>query len=288
MKSEHRHELKTNELAEWLSNLPQWAKENRLFMICVSAVIIALVGFYIWRIHTKSVAAQKQIELTRLVSQLLDGKIQILPAYEQGRDLSFILLQPAENLGIFAENENDGQIAAFALIKRAEALRTELHYRMGAVPEAEAATQINEAKDSYTEALEKLAPPLPQGRGSNNPSLMSMAKFGLGLCEEELGNFETAEQIYLEITTNPDFDGTVASAQANVRLDTMANYKQKIIFKPAPKKPEVEITGSVDINLPAVEPSTEVNLTADANLIRYSPNAAPEVSNINDINQSGK
>ncbi len=28
MKSDHRHELKTNELAEWLSNLPQWAKKN--------------------------------------------------------------------------------------------------------------------------------------------------------------------------------------------------------------------------------------------------------------------
>ncbi len=279
MKSEHRHELKTNELAEALSNLPQWAKENRLFIIFVSVVIVALVSFYIWRNRTKSVAAEKQIELTRLVSQLLDGKIQILPAYEQGRDLSFILLQPAENLRVFAENENDGQMAAFALIKRAEALRTELHYRLGAVPEAEAATQINEAKNSYTKALEKC---------SNNRSLMSMAKFGLGLCEEELGNFETAEQIYLDITTNPDFDGTAALAQANVRLNTMADYKQKIIFKPAPKTPEVEITGSVDINLPAVEPSTEVNLTTDANLIRYSPNAAPEASNINDINQSGK
>ena len=33
MKSDHRHELKTNELAEWLGNLPQWTKENLVTII---------------------------------------------------------------------------------------------------------------------------------------------------------------------------------------------------------------------------------------------------------------
>ncbi len=33
MKSEHRHELKTNELAEWIANFPTWAKENAKVLI---------------------------------------------------------------------------------------------------------------------------------------------------------------------------------------------------------------------------------------------------------------
>ncbi len=29
MKAEHRHELKTNELADWIVHFPQWFKENQ-------------------------------------------------------------------------------------------------------------------------------------------------------------------------------------------------------------------------------------------------------------------
>ncbi|MHC4595136.1 MAG: hypothetical protein ACYS19_09345, partial [Planctomycetota bacterium] len=78
-------------------------------------------------------------------------------------------------------------MAALALIKQAEALRTELHYRPGTVSKEDLTAQINQAKAGYADAIE---------RSSFNPSLMAKAKFGLGLCEEELGNFAEAEQIY--------------------------------------------------------------------------------------------
>ena len=44
MKSDHRHELKTNELAEWLRNLPEWTKENLVTIIIVVVVVAVLVG----------------------------------------------------------------------------------------------------------------------------------------------------------------------------------------------------------------------------------------------------
>src|SRR3989304_2040810 len=102
MKPDHRHELKTNELAEWLNNLPQWAKENSITIICISAVIIGIATFYIWRIYSGREVARKQLELSDLISQLFDSQMQILGAQAQGRDLSFILLQPADNLRVFA------------------------------------------------------------------------------------------------------------------------------------------------------------------------------------------
>jgi len=280
MRPDHRHELKTNELAEWLSNLPQWTRENRTFIILVLAVIIVVAFLYIQRIHSKNIATRKQLELTNLAGQLLRGKMQILQAQRKGKDLSFILLQPAENLRIFAENTNDDQMAAFALIKQAEALQAELLYRMGTMPEQEKATQINRAKDSYTKALERCL---------TNPSLMAVAKFGLGLCEEELGNFEVAEQIYRDITANPDFEGAVAAVQAKLRLETITDYKQKIVFRPAPKpKPAAPAQPPtqpkpVDTNLPI-----DINSALEAPDTNASPITLKSTIEANDIEQSSK
>jgi len=298
MKSEHRHELKTNELAEWLSNLPQWTKENLTTIIVISAVIVAAAAFYVRYRYSKSAAAEEQLEFTNLLNQLSASKMQVLNAQAQGRDLSFILLQPANSLGNFAQNAKSDQMAALALIKRAEALRTELHYRPGTVSEQDLMAQINQAKAAYTEAIQTRL------KRTSNPSLMAAAEFGLGLCEEELGNFEKAQQIYQVIAENPDFEGAVAVAQAKHRLETMADYKQKVIFKPAPTPPDTSLLQSetdfseliraeglatkptiqikpVDTNLPV-----EVNLPAathrgepiDVNQASQTPIILPEVN----------
>jgi len=271
MKSEHRHELKTNELAEWLGNLPQWTKENLTIIIVVLAVVVAASAFYVRYRYSKSAVVEEQLEFTNLLNQLSASKMQVLSAQAQGRDLSFILLQPANSLGTFAQNAKSNQMAALALIKQAEALRTELHYRPGTVSEQDVTAQINQAKAAYNEAIQNRL------RGASNPSLTAAAEFGLGLCEEELGNFEKAQQIYQSIAENPDFEGTVPVAQAKHRLDTMADYKQKVIFKPAPTppvatKPTIQIK-PVDTNLP-----TEVILPIDANQASQTSNVLPDVN----------
>jgi len=256
MKSEHRHELKTNELAEWMSNLPQWAKENIVTIIVILAVIVAALSFYVRYRYGKGLVAEEQLEFTGLLNQLSASKMQVLGAQAQGRDLSFILLQPANSLGNFAQNAGSDQMAALALIKQAEALRTELHYRPGTVSNEDLTSQINQAKAAYTEAIQTRL------KGTSNPSLMAAAEFGLGLCEEELGNFEKAQQIYQIIAANPDFEGTVAVTQAKHRLETMSDYKQKVIFKPAPSPPVA--------SKPAIQPpflsATADKGAADANL----------------------
>ena len=244
MKSEHRHELKTNELAEWIAHFPQWAKENRIIIIGILLIITVTVAVYIWKIYRRNVITQEQIELTTYMSQVLGAKSRIMEAQSQGTDLSYILLQPANNLKNFTQTVKDNRMAAFALIKRAEALRTELHYRLGPVNQEDFTTQIKLAKDSYNEAINKAA---------SFPKLTAEAKFGLGLCEEELDNFEAAHQIYEDIITNSDFDGTVAKASAKQRLATMADYKTRVVFqssaksKSAAAQPKVEIKPA-DIN----------------------------------------
>jgi tetratricopeptide (TPR) repeat protein len=241
MKAEHRHELKTNELAEWLTNLPQWAKENLRIIIYVSIVAVVVIASALFHWYRKNVeSAQKQTMLTNIINNLSQGKLQILQGRTQGVDISYMLIQNADDLKAAAQNTKDNRMAAFALIKRAEALRTELHYRLATPNQQEIATQMDKAQSAYAEAFDK---------ASADPSLRAAAKLGTGLCEEERGNFETAQNIYRHIAETPDFEGTVAAAAAKQRLATMADYKEKAVFRQAPK-PAQQPIGPIQPQIP--------------------------------------
>jgi tetratricopeptide (TPR) repeat protein len=268
MKSDHRHELKTNELADWLSHLPEWTKQNLGTIILISVMLAAAAGIYIWRTHSRNVAqTQQHIEFTSLLNQLAGGKMQIVQAQSQGKDQSFMLIQPANNLQAFAQRTKNDRMAALALIKRAEALRAELHY--GTVQKEYLTSQTNLAKASYAEALQ---------RCPDDPSLAAAAKLGLGLCEEELGNFEQARQIYQEVTANADFEATVAVVQAKRRLATMADYQQEIVFKPSPKSPAAaaepnEVVRVASSPIVQISPA-DTNLPSDVNILAGTSPAA--------------
>jgi hypothetical protein len=228
MKPEHRHELKTNELAEWLNNLPQWAHENLTTIIYVSVIACLVLIYSFWYYYQKNTASvKKQFEFTRLIRRLPYERRQILQAQSQGVDISYTLIQTADNLQAAAQNTKDDLAAASALIKGADILRMELHSRPVAVSREDAVAQINRAKTAYSEAIEK---------AKSSPSLTAAARFGLGLCEEEIGNFDQAQQTYRDITTNPAFDCTTAAVQAKMRLDSIALYQQGVVFK-TPAKP---------------------------------------------------
>jgi tetratricopeptide (TPR) repeat protein len=283
MKSDHRHELKTNELAEWLGNLPQWTKENLTTILVILAVVVGGVTFLIWRSYNKNVVqAQEHLEFSNLLNQLSIIEGQIPSAQAEGQDLSAQLIQPANSLGSFAHNTSNSQMAALALIKQAEALRTELHYRPGVVSGQDLKDWINHAKTAYTEAIQK---------ASDNATLRAEAEFGLGLCEEELGNFEEARKIYQGIVANDKFEGTIAKAAAKHRLEIMADYRQRVVFKPAPK-PAPEAAASLptsqlqpfEANLPA-----ETTLPIDVNLDSQALEIIPDVNTkVPEPNVSGK
>ncbi len=286
MKSDHRHELKTNELAEWIANLPQWTRENRRMVIYVSVVAVLVAGSAFWYWRKKNVGSvQEQIEFTSLIARLSQNKMQILMAQPRGVDTSYRLIETALALETAAEGAKDDRMAALVLIKRAEALRAGLHYRQQTVNQADVRTAINGAKTAYSRALEKAV---------TNPSLTAMARFGLGLCEEEVGNFDGAQQIYRDIVANGDFEGTTTVAKAKQRLETMADYRKKIVFKPAPKPkqpPTDFLQPPIDLLQPPIplRPIEPILLPQEPNLapvvpdVEYGPepNGASESSEIN-------
>ncbi|MCX5635664.1 MAG: hypothetical protein NTW55_07500 [Planctomycetota bacterium] len=263
MKSEHRHELKTNELAEWIANFPQWAQENlnTIIYVVVGIVLVAGIYFYYGWYSSKTID-QEQQAFTGLVSSISQSKAGILQAQSQGYDSSSLLFNPARSLRTMAEGAKNNQMGALALIKAADALRMELHYRPGSIsPQstgrltAEAAGQINDAKAAYNAAITKAV---------GNKVLTAQAKLGLGLSEEELGNFEQAKQIYAEIVSNAEYESTVAAVQAKQRLKTMDDYKQQIVFKAPPAPAQAQAA-------PAVGPIAEPNIVSIIPAV-HSPN----------------
>jgi hypothetical protein len=286
MKAEHRHELKTNELAEWLANFPQWAKRNLTTIIYVSVLIAVVAGLYIWRVYNKNViSVRKQMRFNTLLARLSQSKGEILRFRAQGIDVSDILIDPANSLRAFAEKTKDNTIAALAFIKHAEAVRTELHYRQGTVTKSDLTVQMNKAKDSYNRALARLTP--SSQPGTINPSLTAAAKFGLGLCEEELRNFKQARQMYQDFVADPDFEYTIAAMQAKLRLDTMAEYQKKVVFKSPPKprpvrpvQPPIQVK-PLDVNLAPAMPKIEMK-PVDINLPKRIRKATD--TNLSDTN----
>jgi hypothetical protein len=229
MRSDHRHELKTNELADWIMHFPDWANENRNSLIGAAAVIlVALLIYFLSFYRQNVVSARNQVRLTNLVAQVPQQMNRVANAAMQNNDESYTLLPTAQDLQDFAQKSSNSDMAALALIQRGAALRAELHYRLAEVSREELATQIGKAKESYQQAVD---------RKPSSRALAAAAQYGLGLCEEELGNFDQAAQIYREVAQKAEYAGTTAQAEAAYRLKIMDDYKTAVVFQPAPPKP---------------------------------------------------
>lgn len=259
MKSDHRHELKTNELADWIAHFPQWFKDNSKTIVGVTAVVVLVIVVFGWNKYSKNVlAVRNRAAFTNEVAQLGGVKGQVYQNAAEGKDMAFLLHQSAESLATLAGNSDDRTMAALALIKRAEALRAEMHYQNNKIPPDTLTDNIELAKTSYEQAVEKAA---------GNRSLTSVARYGLGLCEEDLGNLDQAKQIYQDIAADQSLEGTVGQAAAQQRLGGLDQYVRQIAFHEAP-----EPVAPADI-LPPID--TGLIPTPDANSATPGPVIGP-------------
>ena len=247
MDSEHRHELKQNELVEWLSHSGEFVRKNGITVVCVILIVVGLVLSLPFKSMRQKSNLKRQAEVAGVVLGLGREKIQTIQSQMQGMYVQNQLLVSANSLAIKGNEEKSPLLASLALIKRGEALRSDLHYSAAAVEAEIVASQIAEAKKAYENAINKA-----QGHEGSS-SLIAMANFGLGLCAEELGDFNGAATIYSSIVENSDFDGTVFLAQAKFRLDTMERSKGKYVFKDAPVEIEMPVSESIELDIPAVE-----------------------------------
>jgi len=259
MKSDHRHELKSNELADWIANFPAWARENRNSLLAAGAIILVALLVYFWSFYRRDVASvRNRAQLTELVARVPQQMNQIASAAMQNNDETYRLVETRDELQSFAQKSSNDNMAALALIQRGAALRAEVHYRLAEVGRDELTAQIGKAQASYQEALD---------RKPSNPALAAAAHYGLGLCEEELGNFEKAAEIYRTVAAKAEYAGTPAQAAAAHRLKIMNDFRTEVVFAPAPPKPALPATPQVQLK--PGDPK------ASAPTIQLAPGAAP-------------
>lgn len=228
MDTQHRHELKTNELADWLTHAPEYLKKNASTIIGVLLIIIAIITWPMFSRMRVSSEIAKAAAVTESIQNLERDLFGVIQAAEEGgearRQATSALLVNAGALLEQADEIDNPDLAAMARIQAAQALRTELHYRAERIETGQLQSRIEQARGAYEKAL----------ASATTPTLKGMAKFGLGLCAEELGQRDAAAAIYREILDTPEFAATVAPTQAQQRLDNLKENLEPFVFAPAP------------------------------------------------------
>jgi len=235
MDSEHRHELKTNELANLISHSGEFIRKNYMQIIGVILIVVALALWGPIKGFKNKAKQKEQAAATEVIEQLSQSKAAAMRSQDQNMGASNALLVSANALEIEAKKAKNPLLSAIALIKRGEALRADLHFRSSEVDPAEIKSYIEQARQAYNSAIEKA-----KSRPGGNV-FEAMANFGLGLCAEEMGNLKKAKEIYRSIISQPDYEGTVYPNQAQLRLDSIDDSKGKFVFVSQPKPAPGEI-----------------------------------------------
>lgn len=249
MDSDHRHELKTNELADLLTHFPQFLKRNANTLIGLALIIIGLVT---WPLLSKMSREKELAEDTRvsqsiqMLGQDIGAALQALQNNPEQLNsaLNTILANAEALLDLSAETDNPN-LSALASIKAAQAIRTELHLRNNQVSAETVNEQTQKAQEAYEKAAQK----------ATQPSLQAMAQFGIGLCAEERGQAEQARDIYNDIVANEAFEPTVFPKMAQLRLDTLEENTESFTFADIPETEDVSTpeTG-MDTDILQVQP----------------------------------
>jgi hypothetical protein len=257
MDSKHRHELMHNELADWIGKLPEMIKQYRNQIIGVALVIVGLISWPMlnkWR-QESDFAAESQVSDKIATAEM--AKYMAMGSYAQpdpNADTASSLLVAANNLADEAKTAPNKNLSALALVKRGQALRTELLLKKEVVPQDIVIAQIKQAQESYQEALDK----------ATLPTIRAMAQLGLGLCSEESGQLEQAKDMYKKIIGDATYTGTPFVAMAQRRIDNLDDNNAKYTFVETPKPmpeaaiPQIQMTPKPAAAQPAPqEPNTQ-------------------------------
>ena len=205
MRSERRHELEHNELADWLAGSIETVKPyvNTILGVLLAVVIVAVGGiWWTW---------QSQAEL----GESWDAFHTALASSN-----------PSE-LAFMAEDYPDTKAADWARV-----VAGNIHLIMGCnklfINRADANLELHKAADLFDEVLEK----------SQQQVLLDRATYGLARTREAMGELDKAKALYKKVTENWPH-GPFAEIAAN-RLEklqqpgTLAFYDRFAKFDPQP------------------------------------------------------
>ena len=252
MKSERRHELATNELADWIVNFPQWLKENMTTVIVVAIVVVGLIGYAIFFYNMQGkTGQQKNTQASALLEQISWQKNTVLQGKAEGLGVSDLFLSTASSLETAAAESDNKNFSALAIIKRAEALRSELHYRPEVAEKDVQARQLGQAKKLYEDAMAK----------TDIPMIAAMAEYGIGLCLEDAGDFDSAKAVYEKIADSNRYQNTSFAARAKLRAEIFEDYKGKFVFARTAAQPQ-QLSLETPLNKTNIAPKADMDFNS--------------------------
>ena len=249
MDTEHRHELKSNELASFLGNLPDFIRQYFNQIIGVLLIVIAIVVIPLYKnMHNRTNLAE-EAAMTSQIRMALDS-VGAAAQDTKSENPTASLVASAEDLDEAAQTSKHDNLAAMALIKEAELLRAELHFSKEVNADM-ISENMSKARTACEQALEK----------TQLPTIRGMAELNLGLCDEEAGQYDNARQAYEKIIQNPDYAANGIAEQAQRRLEALADNSVKVTFV---KGPEEEAPADQTADQTAAAPAGETPVPASA------------------------
>ncbi len=180
MKSERRHELHTNALAEQLNEVLDYFRTRGQFIVyAVVAVVLVVAVVWFWR----STAEARRVEGWQTMKTLLSTGLQDDP-------------QALDRMEQVAAGYSDPQLRAMAYAQLGKRLMQE------AVVADEPATQQGyrqRAESAFEAALQA---------GSGSSTAAAIAQLGLGGIAAGRGDYDAAQKYYEAVGNNPAYEGT--------------------------------------------------------------------------------
>jgi len=243
MRAEERHRLKTNELAQKLSELPVYLRKHSKLISIAAAVLVVLcvVGGFWWNSRTQAYHRRNE-QLQGIFPQI--NQIQIMAAnaaQDPGSDDKSVASGEYNTLGLLGtlnslSSEAKGtSLGMAALMQQADLKRSELYYINRRLSAQEREKICRDAENLYNQIL---------NRYGKYPLAVGMAKMGLALLAEDRGDWTKAKITYEEILAQKDdkLAGTMFPFQAKRRLSMIDDIALEIEFpyiEPEPQEPEM-------------------------------------------------
>src|SRR5262245_50324478 len=186
MKAQHRHELHTNELAEWLESAIEKAKPYSRAIVGAILAVAIVVGVYAYvsALQRRTVAAASDQYINALQSLQAEGPLELQRIAEDYRGT-----EPAVLAQLVLAEQQLNQGAGGLYVNR---------------PAAE--TELSHAIGSFTQVLQT----------TKDPMLRAWALYGLGRAHESQGQLERARPDYQKLIDEYPNSSLVSAARGHL------------------------------------------------------------------------
>ena len=285
MKSQERHKLKTNELAQFIGEIPEkFKKHGSLITTIALVVLIALVGGIIAR---RYLAQGKQQQRDQLFQQMLAADSLQLDALRRAQMGAEVASDPANailpydatsitlTLSNIARDAQNNPVGLTAGLLQAELSLSQLYFSDQNITDDEKNQILQSAEILFQQSLQEYP---------NIPYAVGAAKIGLATIFEEQGQWDQARTQFEEIIALQDdlLIGTIYPKLAQRRLTLIDTVSTPITF------PEIKPVHPADFLAPDLLPDfpdlPPLDLpTLDPNLTQQPTEIAPPIFDPNKI-----